>query len=285
VVRGTSGTGPFIWNGTPSTLIPRLVLMAEFTPLTRSPFGALMINRKVPFPDASFQTKLSSDAIERCLKFAHDMVLGNGAHRVKRTGGKQSRDKALIFRDTLQGKLAEFAVCEHLTRAGVSVSPDFSVAPLGSWDSGDISLGGYEIAVKSAKHFSNLLLLECVDWKAPNVYLHGRNGSQVNVDAVVFARVKLPGLPSRTSGSILSRLSVFEDLPTAGVQVDIPGYTNGRGIENCILSNLIIPSGAMLNGTVEMEVDNYYIQAGDLDPFERLASGLSSALAKTRPRA
>lgn len=93
----------------------------------------------------------------KVLKFAYDMTFGEvGAHRTHRTGGKKQRKHGEIFANTLQGKLAEVAASKYLNISGV----DYSTETLGIWDDADLEYKDRYFSIKSAKHFSNLLLLE-----------------------------------------------------------------------------------------------------------------------------
>ena len=70
-----------------------------------------------------------------------------------------------IFKDTFQGKLAEFAMYQYMKQNNLEVSkPDLSKEKLGKWDVFDITCYGKMITVKSTKHFGQLLLLETKDW-------------------------------------------------------------------------------------------------------------------------
>ena len=105
--------------------------------------------------------------IEKVIKFAYDMTFGaSGAHRAHRSGGTHVRNNAEIFADAFQGKLAEFAVYNQLYKNHSINVPDLDVWNLGQWDDTDFIIDGKKAAVKSAKSFSQLLLLETKDWTA-----------------------------------------------------------------------------------------------------------------------
>ena len=57
-------------------------------------------------------------------------------------------------------------------------------------------------------------------------------------------------------------------------EYDIPGFIKNADLANIIQLKFLIPKGALLNGAVRMDAENYYIQAGDLRPIGELISEL-----------
>lgn len=104
------------------------------------------------------------------LDFAYQMAVGK-FHRGLRTGGSEDRTPMKIFLDAASGKLGEFALVNFLINNGdgwLMSEPDVKIYERGIWDNGDgvvskndISL---KVAIKTVKHFSNLMLLETGDW-------------------------------------------------------------------------------------------------------------------------
>jgi len=64
--------------------------------------------------------KIDFYTVEKCFSFAHNMIWGDGHHRVKRSGGQQLRTKGEMFANTLQGKIAEYIVYQEFTQHGFS---------------------------------------------------------------------------------------------------------------------------------------------------------------------
>jgi hypothetical protein len=259
--------------------------MPNFTPLAFSPPDTYKVTKKVSFPRGGEFEPLAQSDITQCAQFALEMTLGEGAHRAYRSNGRHFREPGEIFENTLRGKLAEVVLCNRLQVAGLNARPDFSVTPLGRWDAGDAQVGGYSLQVKSTKEYGNVLLFECADWRPPNLYRHGLAGEPLAVDALVMVRVKMPKFPSDLN--ILSKHAQdVENLTVAKFDADIPGYINWLELESCLLSGYILPSESRLNGNPrKMDVDNFYVQAGNLKPIDLLINGLRKAPRQTQVQA
>ncbi len=128
------------------------------------------INSKKPFGKIHFE---NTSIIKDIFNFANDMTFRFvGEHRSHRTGGTHRRKKGEIFSDTFQGKLSEYATYQVLKKNSLNADkPNLERYKLGKWDSGDMTINGKKIAIKSAKHFSNLLMLEVQDWDDKGNYL------------------------------------------------------------------------------------------------------------------
>ena len=59
-------------------------------------------------------------------------------------------------------------------------------------------------------------------------------------------------------------------------EYDIPGYITNADLVHVISNGLKIPKGALLNHSVKMDAENFYVQAGDLRPVENLVSEFES---------
>ena len=53
-------------------------------------------------------------------------------------------------------------------------------------------------------------------------------------------------------------------------EYDIPGFITRDDFRYLIKEKFIIPMGAMLNGSVKMDAENYYVQVKDMRPIEEL---------------
>ena len=74
--------------------------------------GSMFFTGKIPFTPG---IGLKSSTIEKTFDFAYDMTFNKqGEHRNHRSGGTHVRRQGEIFADTFQGKLAEFAIYNHL---------------------------------------------------------------------------------------------------------------------------------------------------------------------------
>ena len=129
--------------------------------------NSYFINYKVIFNPKPVKPSI----INKSFQFANEMAFGEGHHRVHRTGGTEQRSTLDIFRNTLQGKIAEAVVHEKLATNGILCEPiDYHVYGEGVWDDTDLDYNGTKISIKSAAHFSNLLLLEAEDWNKDGFY-------------------------------------------------------------------------------------------------------------------
>ncbi len=45
---------------------------------------------------------------------------------------------------------------------------------------------------------------------------------------------------------------------------DIAGWLKREDLKDSIINGNILPQNSMLNGTVKMDAENYYVQAGDM---------------------
>ena len=125
------------------------------------------INSKVLFHPQPIQSSILSTSFE----FAYNMAFGEGHHRNHRTGGTEQRSALDIFKNTLQGKIAEGIAFKVLASHGIKCEPvDYSIHGEGVWDDSDLEYKGKRISVKSSAYFSNLLLLETNDWNLDGMW-------------------------------------------------------------------------------------------------------------------
>ncbi len=119
--------------------------------------------------------------------------MGEGRHRAHRSGGKELRTPIEIFKNTLQGKIAEIVLYNYFLDNGIKCQDvDYSVSGKGSWDDTDLGYKNIKISVKSAAYFSNLLLLETKDWDTNGRYIPNINNPDVAdiYDYFILVRIK-----------------------------------------------------------------------------------------------
>lgn len=219
---------------------------------------------------------LKPATIEKVFDFAYDMTFGGkGQHRDHRSGGKHERRNGEIFANTFQGKIAECAACNLFYKMDSSVFPDFSLYKLGTWDSADITVKEKAISVKSTKHFGQLLLLETKDWDEDAIYIPNRDSGSGLYDVVLFIRM------NPNSEDILKSLKLFysdtanynnlkKSISEKEWTYNYVGYITRDDLQYIIRNRYIIPKGALLNGKMPMDAENYFVQSGDMRPVDSL---------------
>ncbi len=221
---------------------------------------------------------LSDEDVSECFDFAYSMTFGdNGKHRDRRSGGQIHRKNGEIFADTFQGKLAEFAFYNIFKNSDADIDhPDMRIMGLMEWDSSDFTVNGLEIAVKSTKHFGNLLLLETKDWDKEGKYIPNYSNGCAEYDYFVLERI------SPECSTLLKENRILYSNETdynalRDVIMDIEWEANVVGfisrnefVEEVIDKKMILPQNSLLNGHTKMDAENYYVQAGDLHPMADL---------------
>lgn len=218
--------------------------------------------------DYSCNGTFKKSTVLKIFDFAYSMSFkGEGEHRHHRSGGDWERRQGEIFADTFQGKIAECAACNGLHELGYDTRPDFSVSRLGTWDTSDLSVNGKEIAVKSTKHFGNLLLLEQKDWNEKGEYIP--NGEKGIYDFIIFVRIK-PSCEDilKTVKAFYCDTVSYTELKNCIVEkeweYDVVGFITKDDLCYIIKNDYILPKGSFLNGKQKMDADNYYVQSGDM---------------------
>ncbi|WP_237201411.1 hypothetical protein [Rothia nasimurium] len=209
--------------------------------------------------------------VQEALWFSIKMTYGaQGEHRDHRHTSSHHRFLDEILTNTLQGKIAEFAAYQGAVNLGKKVTyPDLTTTGLGTWDSGDLTIDGEHVSVKSAKHFSNALLLEVADWNKDGLYIPDNQSEPYAY--FLFVRVKLPDelrnwrnftfSTDSTPREIYNNLCKYVESP---ILCDIVGeLKHGIFRAHVIRNNQIIEQGAKFHG-VKMDVSNYYVLADDL---------------------
>lgn len=231
------------------------------------------INAKKPFEASRV---LRWETVQVAFDFAYNMTFGNrGEHRDHRSGGSYARKPGEIFKDTFQGKLAECALYNELYTRHKITLPSFDVWALGQWDLDDFLIDQERASVKSTKAFGNLLMLETKDFDANGVYLPNAERGGGEYDYYVLVRME-PFCEdimrkNRLLYSATADYNALKDIIISQQwKYDVPGYITKNDIKAIIKNGFVIPKGAMLNGRVRIDADNYYVQAGDLRPIDTL---------------
>jgi hypothetical protein len=219
------------------------------------------------------QFKFTSENLKSVFDFAYDMTFGRkGEHRGIRSGGQYSRKNGELFANTFQGKLAEYSFYNLLKNNEIeSNEPDLQKWGLGKWDDSDFFVNGKKISVKSAAHFSNLLLLETKDWKKDGTYIP----NQSIYDYHVLVRI-CPDIKSILRAKRLfysdeaDEMELKKIIDVNNFSYDIPGFISNEELKAIIIGNQILPQNALLNGKVKMDAENYYCQSGDLQNINGL---------------
>jgi hypothetical protein len=220
---------------------------------------------------------VNAHIIDLSFEFAYEMALGSGHHRNHRTGGQELRAPVEIFRNTLQGKIAEGVFYNYLSKNGIRCDKvDYSIHGKGVWDDTDIVYKEKKISIKSAAFFSNLLLLESQDWDSEGRYLPNILNSEGAdfYDYFVLIRIK-PNTTPLFKGSI-SKQDLRNEIDSNKWYYDIPGCCSDRTLKFIIESNYILPKNSFLNGKTRMDAENYYIQCDDLKNITQLINILKN---------
>jgi hypothetical protein len=235
----------------------------------------------------SFQNPVAFNAetIEKVFNFAYEMSFGDGEHRDHRTGGSLNRKKGQIFINTFQGKLSELAVYNifftNNKKAYDRLSkPDFDVYGLGEWDDSDIVLDDIKFSIKSTKFYGNLLLLETKDWSGNGEYIPNLNTNKNSIyDYFILVRIKADGEKIMRDNRLLysndiDKSTLHSLIKNEKWEYDIAGYITNDDLKFLINNNFILPKSSMLNGKIQMDAENYYVQSADMKDFQKLISSL-----------
>lgn len=232
------------------------------------------ITHKKPF--SQYKDPFKIQTIETVFDFAYGMTFGGeGEHRKNRSGGITERHNGAVFADAFQGKLAECATCNLLYSVDPGIKLDFSKSKRGRWDTVDVIVNNRNIAVKSTKRFGNLLLLETKDWNAEGQYIPNSGTGVSEYDFFLLVRIS-PSCEDIMKShrwyflDELDRHSLLRAIVSEKWVYDFVGYITREQLKYIIREKHIIFQGEKLNGTVPMDADNYYVQAGDMLSAEEL---------------
>lgn len=229
------------------------------------------LSLKRPF---SRKGRLKDTTVEAVFDFAYEMAFTD-KHRSSRSGGSKNRTSGEIFANTFQGKIAECASCNFFYRYDNSVFPDFATYEKGKWDSVDLTVCGKQIAVKSTKHFGQLLLLETKDWDTQGRYIPNIGISTCTYDYLMLVRIT----PSCEDLLKQQRLLYANQIDRKYLrnlccsqkwEYDYAGYITHDELIHIIANEYILPKNSMLNGKTAMDAENYYVHAADLHDIESL---------------
>jgi hypothetical protein len=235
------------------------------------------VNRRVPFTKIG---TLRSQTVESVIEFAFAMTFGEkGEHRHYRSGGSKFRENIEIFTNTFQGKLSEFSFANIIYRHADFEPPDLSVYELGIWEDADFLLGTITISIKSTKFYGNLMLLECSDWDSNGIYLPGIEQVR-SFSHLVLIRIRPDSeelIRKLDFNNHRDKLESYlkHELLKYSWEYDIPGFITRDDLKSIIRKEMKIPKGAILNKSVKMDADNFYVQAGDLRGIDELHDGLA----------
>lgn len=238
----------------------------KFTKLKKTDNNYFFTQRK----NFSKSGTLKESTIKTVFNFAYDMTFGaEGQHRDHRSGGSHQRKAGEIFANTFQGKLAECAACNYFYKVDENVKPDFSLYKLGKWDSTDLNAQGKDIAIKSTKHYGQLLLLEENDWDENGEYIPNKDGGTSKYDCIVMIRLK-PScedlmkqnrllFSSKTDRKTLEKLILEQNW-----EYEFSGFITRADLTKIIDDKMILPKDSFLNATTKIDADNYYVQIAEL---------------------
>lgn len=221
--------------------------------------------RKVPYKKVR---ELKDETIERVFDFAYTMAFDE-KHRKTRSGGKIKRKNGEIFANTFQGKLAECAAVNFFYKYDHAIQIDFDTYDLGIWDKVDLTVCKKEVAVKSTKHFGQLLLLETKDWNGSGEYIPNIGTPNSSYDFIVLVRIDPSCEDIMKANRLLYKDNIEKTILKNLIKkqkwsYDYVGYITNGDLKQIINDKHVVPQGALLNGKTPMDAENYYVQAGDM---------------------
>jgi hypothetical protein len=236
------------------------------------------VNSKVPFGHGT-KAEFSTHDLEKAFLFSWNMTFGAiGEHRSHRSGGQLIRNNLQKFCDVFIGKLGEvafFNLSKKRKKVHKITEVDYECYQLGKWDSSDFIINyQYHIAIKTTKHYGNLLLLEEKDWIVRDgkaIYLPNQNSESKGIyDFLFFSRVKtdIHDLIKQEDFSkdidINDLKSYFfnQIMKAVSVSLEVVGYISNEDLVKIIEEDYTLPQNSILNGRTKMDASNYYIQSG-----------------------
>jgi len=239
------------------------------------------INNGLPY---SAIESFNKGIIDEVFDFAYGMSFGEkGHHRSYRSGGISRRKNGQIFADTFQGKLAEFALFNILNINDIKVDrPDNDYYGVGIWDDSDFNYKNNKISVKSTKSFGQLLLLEAADWTKDGLYIPNLGTGNEYYDYFVLVRLDpfITNLMYKNRiyfSSYIEKSKLRELILHEEFTYDIPGCMTRKTLAWLIKNNYLIKQGGYINNDFKnnkLDADNYYIQANNLFPINKMINCL-----------
>ena len=224
---------------------------------------------KIPYAKAG---TLRQATVNNVFDFAYEMAFSE-KHRSARSGGDIRRKNGEVFANTFQGKIAECAACNFFYKFDESVAPDFETYDRGRWDSVDLAVCGKQIAVKSTKHYGQLLLLETKDWDAQGRYIPNIGHDVCTYDYLLLVRIN-PSCEDLLRRQRLlycdqvDRDMLYRICCAVQWEYDYAGYITHNELIQLIQEDFILPKHSLLSGKTRMDAENYYVQAIDLHSME-----------------
>lgn len=220
---------------------------------------------------------LPMEIVKKTFGFAFDMTFGGrGEHRNHRSGGQVHRMQGEVFSNAFQGKLAEFGLWIELNKGGILCpEPSLDVWKLGKWDFTDMEVSGKKLCIKSAKFFSNLVLLETKDWDDKGLYIPNIELGHAYYDLFFLVRIRPNTEGIMSGGGFLhtneaDKKQVETILIKENWEFDLPGFAIHEQVVEVIGNEQILPQNSYLTGRTRMDAENYYIQSGDLIAFQKI---------------
>jgi hypothetical protein len=224
-----------------------------------------------------------SKYVQEVFDFSFGMTFGkSGHHRLHRTGGQYGRRNGELFINAFQGKLAEFGIWELLTSNGIELQkPDLEKWGEGKWDDSDLKINGNHLSIKSTSSKGNLLLLETADWDSEGRYKPNSATNSDKVDFHLFCRVDPDGKPlfKERKWMYLDEIDkneLHKLIIEINWSMDCPGYISNDDLKYLIANDFILPQNSTLQTWTKIDASNYYCQAGDLRPIQKLFQFLKS---------
>jgi hypothetical protein len=220
------------------------------------------------------QGRLRPSTVERVFNFAYEMAFSD-KHRNCRSGGDTERSNAEIFANVFQGKIAECAACNFFYKFDNSVMPDFETYERGKWDAVDLTVCGQQVAIKSTKHFGQLLLLETKDWDSKGRYIPNIGSSVCEYDYLLLVRIKPSCEDLLREHHLLhckhvNEQQLYSICCTRNWEYHYAGFITKDELIQIIRERYVLPKKSLLNGKTRMDAENYYVQAIDLHKITEL---------------
>ena len=224
---------------------------------------------KVPFGNECYFVKRHCPSSE-CMEFSY-LQAQNLAQWPSRPGGQNERKHVEMYINTLQGKMSEEVGMYYFNEVlkFPCSNVDYDRTEKGQGDNSDLIIEirnkPFNVQVKSALFYSNLLLLEKANInKILDVY-----------DIFTLARIspsikkvlKLKNITNinfKQENEKENKKEISNIIENVKWQVEITGHVNKEHIQKIVKENHLISQGYTLNKTTTMDADNYYVLAKDL---------------------
>lgn len=215
----------------------------------------------------------------------------------KRTNGSHSkRNNGEIFKDVYIGKIAEIALYKYLSKYGEAAEPNLTEpGGYGNSDTVDMLWENKHISIKCTQKTSNLMLLQTGQYDEKGCYLPNikRELLPQYFDYHVLCKYEVLENSANWESNIkfamkdiiteseMEQLKVLMD--KLSWKVRIVGYLSHDELVNNVIQNgMIVYADDPNNGLFRsfgtkgysartcVDVDNYYVQTGDLHPIREL---------------